>query len=469
MKKHTETPICNLEMEKSVLASLINHYQTIVDTKDILTEECFFCEDHKEIFRAIMEVFGRGDTPDAFLVANEIGKTASGISQTEIFELCVNTQSSFGITTHAMLLRDFSFRRKMWEIGHNLMVNSGDIQYQTNSIQIEAKRRIDGLFEGVEPEINTLQTTYTSLQQHMLLNRGRQDGEIYGTPTGFPEIDNCGGLCGSDLIVIGAETSQGKTSFATSLAVSAIEHGDGVAFYSMEMTSLQLTARIASMKTGMPTGKILFNKLSIEDICLIDAAMERVDSSKMFFDEKSNSSLDSILMSIRSMKMKHDIKGAVVDYLQLVRIDDKQLNREQATARIARDLKNLAKELDIWIIAISQLNRNPQNPVPTMSRLRDSGQIAEAADIVALIYRPRDGQQRYPEPFESIPVDGTAMVTIGKGRNIGTSRFICGFKADNTLFYPITQYDLMQLDNRGSAPGIPSRPQRATIKRIPYS
>lgn len=170
---------------------------------------------------------------------------------------------------------------------------------------------------------------------------------------------------------------------------------------------------------------------------------------KLFFDEKSTSSLDSIVMSIRMMKSRNDIKGAVVDYMQLIQ-KMPGMSTEQATARCARDLKNLAKELDIWIIAISQLSRDRSNPLPSMSRLRDSGQIEEAADNIYLIYRARDNKQTYPEPFTGYPTDGTAMVIIGKGRNTGTGEFLCGFKGENTLFYPLTEYDKATMERVGT-------------------
>ena len=196
------------------------------------------------------------------------------------------------------------------------------------------------------------------------------------------------------------------------------------------------------MKTGISSKDILFSKLSIEDIYRIDEAMSNIDTTKMYFDESSTMTLDSILMSIRSLKYKYGIKGAVVDYLQLINTKQSGLNKEQATAECARSLKNLAKELDIWIIALSQLSRNSQSPIPTMARLRDSGQIEEAADNIYLIHRT---DKSYPEPFKDVPVDGTAMVTIGKGRHIGTCEFICGFKAENTLFYPLSPIDIDRL------------------------
>lgn len=439
-------PIHNYELEKTVVATLVNSYREVVNTLDILDEDCFYNITYREIYKAVMEVYNRGEAPDMMLVSTQLAKDGSQISVLELTELCVNTMQVLDLVPHAHVLRDYSFRRKLWLIGYNLMNGSSNEAEMVVSLHSEAKKQIDALFEDSRTDVSTLDDSYRKLQEHMLLNRDLQEGETFGTPTGFHDIDKNGGLCGTDLIVIGAETSKGKTSFATALSMSALEHGDGVAFYSMEMQPLQLTARIASMRTGISSKDIMFSKLPIEDIYRIDAAMEGIDKTKMFFDERSTMTLDSILMSIRSLKLKYDIKGAVVDYLQLVNTKQICLNREQATAECARSLKNLAKELNIWIIAISQLSRNSQSPIPTMARLRDSGQIEEAADNIYLIHRT---DKSYPEPFKDIPVEGTAMVSIGKGRHVGTGEFICGFNAQNTLFYPISPIDIDRMKTNG--------------------
>lgn len=438
-------PIHNAEMEKTVLATLMVSKQAISETNDILTPDCFYDSTNREIYDAILSLYNQGQFPDMMLVSSQLGKMGSSVTALEVTEMCMSSTLVTDLHPHAMILKDYALRRKLWEAGYNLMCQASDESYPVTSIHQEAKEKIDSLYDTESAELTTLQSTYKELQHHMLLNRSLPEGETFGTPTGFPDIDRNGGLCGGDLIIVGAETSQGKTAFSTALAMSSVEHGDGVAFYSLEMTAMQLTARISAMKSGISSSRIMYQKLNIDEIYHIDNCMEKFDGSLMYFDEHSTSSLDSVLLSIRAMKMKHDIKGAVVDYLQLVNAKDTGMNREQATAKCARDLKNIAKELGIWIIAISQLSRNAQNPVPSMSRLRDSGQIEEAADNIFLIYRPREANSHYPEPFAEMPTDGTAMVFIGKGRNVGTGQFLCGFKPENTLFYPLSDKELNDL------------------------
>ena len=145
------------------------------------------------------------------------------------------------------------------------------------------------------------------------------------------------------------------------------------------------------------------------------------------------------MVSIRTLKAKYDIDGVVVDYLQILNVNTKNSNKEQAMADAARRLKNIAKDLNIWVVALSQLNRDSNKPQPNLNRLRDSGQIAESADIVMFVYRPEYYGKSFPEPFESESTKGKAMIDVAKGRNIGTMRFLARFNAPLTLFEDIIE------------------------------
>lgn len=262
--------------------------------------------------------------------------------------------------------------------------------------------------------------------------------DLTGTPTGFDKIDGkTGGLQKSDLIIIAGETSAGKTSMAVSMMKNAAIAGAKIAMYSMEMKKEQITSRIISMISGIPSNVILYSPLSGMQLENVDRAVDTVSKMQIYFDDRSTSNIDTIISSIRQMKFKNGIDGAVVDYLQILNVNMKGSNKEQQMGEVARRLKNLAKDLDIWIIALSQMNRDNLNPVPTLARLRDSGQIAEAADIVMLIYRPEVKGKRYPDEFSDVDTKGTAMIDIAKGRNIGLLKFICGFNAASTHFYDL--------------------------------
>ena len=266
-------------------------------------------------------------------------------------------------------------------------------------------------------------------------------GVTTGTKTGMERFDEKGGLQKSDLIIVAGETSQGKTSLALCMTRHAIEDGAKVAFYSMEMTKEQLTARLLSAKTNIPANNILYSgSLAPSEIRIIDEARGKLPGENLFFDDKSTSNIDSILLSIRMLKMQKDIDGAVVDYLQILNVNSRStsFSREQAMGDAARRFKNLAKELNIWIIALSQLSRDSNCPEPNLNRLRDSGQIGEAADVVILVYRAEYYNRAYPAPFDNkddYPTDGTAMIDVAKGRNIGTFKFFMGFNKNTTNFF----------------------------------
>lgn len=225
-----------------------------------------------------------------------------------------------------------------------------------------------------------------------------------------------------------------NTSLAIAFTLSAARYGDGVAFYSMEMKKEQIAARMISIESGIPANEIMYSRLGTEQFEAIDNGIGKIYDKPVYFDDRSNSNIDTILASIRTMKLKYGISGAVVDYLQILSVNMKGSNTEQQMGEAARRLKNLAKELDIWIIALSQLNRDSVNPVPSLARLRASGQIAEAADTVMLIYRPELYGKFYPDPFQNANTQGTAMIDLAKGRNVGLMKFLVRFDASTTHF-----------------------------------
>lgn len=433
-------------LEREMVGTLMVRPSAYEEVKELLTPESFEDYRNRDIWEAIVAINGRGKEADMRLVIDELARGGKKTDLAYVVETCTSGLIAGDLPPHAVILRDLGLRRLMWETGLRLMSKAGDMAQPIEETHAEARKAMDEAFSRDEEKITTLADNYARLQQQILLNMNRAEGEIAGTPTGFEKIDGNGGLCGSDLIIVGAETSQGKTSFATALTLSAIQHGESVAFYSMEMTPLQLTARISAMQTGIRASQLLFGKIEMDDLKRMDAIMGGVNMGNMYFDGSSTSSLERIVMSIRGLKHKWGISGAVVDYLQLVNSGDRGLSPEQRAAKCARELKNLAKELGIWIIAISQLRRDPQSSEPSMSRLRDSGQIEEAADNIYLIYRPRDGK-RYPAPFADWATEGTAMVKIAKGRNVGTDAFICGFRPETTCFYELSEAERLRKSN----------------------
>lgn len=434
------------ELERKVIVSLIGACNLQPETMEMLDDDCFFNLNHRDVYSCIRKIHDRGEFPDLVRVNIELKKSESKVTLKEVAGWSAEVQADYDLHPLVFMLKEYSIRRKLWVTGKELASKSNDMSLDVVDVHAGVMNSLERSFDGVGCYgLSTLFDSFENMMQGIMQRVNMPDGAISGTPTGFLHLDSRGGLRGTDLIVVAAETSKGKTALATAMSVNAIQSDSKVAFYSMEMDSVQLSARIASMRSGVNSRDILNNRLTPKEIERIREGMMSLKMENLFIDPTSSSSFSSIAMSLRSLVKRFGVKGAVVDYLQLLHANDQKLNREQEVAKIARDFKNLAKELGIWIILLSQLNRDSQDGIPSKRRLRDSGQIEEAADTILLIHRPVNGK-RYPAPFADVPTVNTAMIICDKGRNIGTFSFVCGFKPENTLFYQLSDLELKYLE-----------------------
>lgn len=420
------------EAEKVVLGTIITESNILDEIRDILPVDAFYITRNKDIFQCVLDISDRGEHVDIITVVNECQKKRLDVTAFDIAQLSSN-YTPF-INDHVGILIEKYRRRKLFEIGAILQSNSYSEANGISEVLSDVKEKLDGLFTSNRESVYTIKDAVQSVYDN--INKNLKGGSsLTGSPTGFALFDKrSGGLQTSDLVIVAADSSQGKTSFAIKLAMNC---GCPVAFYSMEMKKEQIAARMMSIESGVPANEILFSKLDGGRIQQIDKGVSRVIENPIYFDDRSTSNIETILASIRMMKLKYGIKGAIVDYLQILNVNMKGSNKEQQMGDVARRLKNTAKELDIWVIALSQLSRDNQNPVPSLTRLRDSGQIAEAADMVILIYRPEVYGKKYPEEFSSKSTEGTAMIDVAKGRNVGLMKFLVGFDAKTTNFYEL--------------------------------
>lgn len=425
--------------EQYVIGSLLVDPTAYTLVSQYLDEDCFYDPMCRDIWKAVDNMGKQGMPIDVISVSAELSKQKSNVTALDLMNISAQIASSAHVEYHAIRLQDLGRRRKLWVVGHQLSKVGLSEEILTADAHQEAIESIGGVFEKADG-VFTLDDAMNSLNEIMVKN-ATVGGVTTGTKTGMERFDEKGGLQKSDLIIVAGETSQGKTSLALCMTRHAIENGAKVAFYSMEMTKEQLTARLLSAKTNIPANNILYSgSLAPSEIRMIDDARGKLPGENLFFDDKSTSNIDSILLSIRMLKMQKDIDGAVVDYLQILNVNSRStsFSREQAMGDAARRFKNLAKELNIWIIALSQLSRDSNCPEPNLNRLRDSGQIGEAADVVILVYRAEYYNRAYPAPFDNkddYPTDGTAMIDVAKGRNIGTFKFFMGFNKNTTNFF----------------------------------
>lgn len=432
------------ELEETVLGTLMIEKDAFDLVSEFLKVETFYKSTHQKIYSAICVLAHNNEPIDIRTVVEKL-KQLETLEEVGgayfVTTLITGVSSSAHLEYHARILNQKFLSREMIRIASEIQTMAFDESIDVDDTMAYANKSLSDLSSFNSGSILKMNEAVELMIKNVELNS--QDNKISsGSLTGFSKFDErSGGLQKSDLIIIGAESSQGKTSLALSISHNISLSGDPIAIYSMEMRAIQLAARFTSFESKIPANEILYSKFNQTQFEILDGSISRLLNSELYIDEKSTSNLDSIVSSIRGMVKNYGIKGAVVDYIQLIHVSDKGMNKEQQTAQIARTLKNLAKDLDIWIVALSQLSRDNTNPIPSIKRLRDSGQIEEAADIVWLIYRPEQiGRNEFPEPFEQCSVAGSAMHIIAKGRNIGTFSFISKFDSSTTHFYEIVDY-----------------------------
>lgn len=296
----------------------------------------------------------------------------------------------------------------------------------TDAIIDELKTELTNLIIGSTSVVNPISHNILELIQYV------NSPTINGIKTGFKELDNLGGFQKSDLVILAGRTSQGKTSFALSMLKSIGLSNQSAAIISLEMSSLQLTTRIVAMHRGISAKNLIIKKLTDHDRFEL-SNLRDLQEAKIYLDDKPQTNLSYIISRIRTYALQYNVETVFIDYLQLITNPSKGQSREQEVGNIARALKNLAKELNICIVALSQLSRTKDSAQePRLSELRDSGQIEEAADVVMLIYRPEAyGLTNFEDGEICI---GRAEITIAKGRNIGTGIFRINFNASQTKF-----------------------------------
>jgi len=427
--------------EKALLKIFLTSTNTFQDVRSNLCKEDFHDMNNRMIFDCIEAVSNDGNEISIVSIAQKASAIHPEISISDIVEIASFDDGGNDWQYLTRVLNALRVRRTLWTILQDAAGRSLAYDEEPDAIVEQTRKQLDNIQNVGREHIVSIDKSLQELSNLVADNRDPSTRHE-GTPTGFDYFDLKGGFQAGDLIVVGAESSQGKTSFAMSIALNALLHGETTGYYSLEMSREQLTARLVSMLSGVPSSNILYNPLSDDDQARFNAQVSSLKGrtrGNIFVDERPTSDLNTILAGLRTMKIKYGISGAVVDFLQRLR-PARGMPKEQFIGECAQRLKDLAREQGIWIMALSQLSRDRDCPIPSLNRLRDSGQVNEAADVTILLYRPEavipfSSARTFPEPFTDKATNGHAMVMVAKGRNIGTGSFLCGFDAPTTRFY----------------------------------
>jgi len=420
------TPPHSIEAEQAVLGGLLLSSSAWDQVVGVVVEGDLYREDHRAIFRAIGELHEQGRTVDAVIITEWFasrGQIDVVDGGDYIDELMKSTPSAANILAYAGIVREKSILRSLIDVGTEITSGAYAADGRESQALLEAAERMvfaiaDKGSRGQSGFVSVQDTIKQAIDKIQKLYEF--EGEITGISTGFKDLDKkTAGLQPSDLIIVAGRPAMGKTTFAMNLAENAaIKHNVPVAVFSMEMSSLQLVMRLFSSLGQIEQGRLRTGSLDDLDWPKLTSAMNLLQKSKIFIDETPALSPAELRARARRLKREHDIGLIVVDYLQLMSVPNTRENRATEIAEISRSLKAVAKELNVPVVAISQLNRSLEqrpNKRPVMADLRESGSIEQDADLILFIYRDEVYNQDSPEK-------GKAEIIIGKHRNgeIGT-------------------------------------------------
>ena len=417
-----------VDLEEAVLGALMLEKDALTNVIDILRPESFYKEAHKEIYQAIYDLFQASEPIDILTVTSQLRKTGKieivG-GPYYITQLTNRVSSAANIEYHARIVVEQSIKRELIRISSEIQKDA--FEDTTDVFQLLDKME-QSLFEvsesNVRKEYDSMKNIMATALEEIQIRREHKDG-LTGVPSGFTALDRVtSGWQKSDLVIIAARPAMGKTAFVVSaLRNAAVDHGQAAAIFSLEMSSVQLVNRLISGEAELEGEKIKKGMLAEHEWAQLVHKTANLTKAPIFIDDTPALSILELRAKCRRLKQQHDIKLIVIDYLQLMSGDSSKSgggggNREQEIASISRSL-NLAKELSVPVIALSQLSRAVEtrggDKRPQLSDLRESGSIEQDADMVMFLYRPE--YYGITQDENGMPTQGIGEIIIAKHRN----------------------------------------------------
>ncbi len=415
-------PPQNLEAEQSVLGAILLDNYAINTALETVSHEDFYRESHREIFRAMVDLSDRSQPVDAITLTDALrtrGKLESIGGAAYIAELASIVPTAAHVAHYARIVREKSVLRNLASIATDIASSAYDAPTDVDEFLDAAEHRVFEISERrIKPAFHGMrELTVDAIKMVERLYERKE--MVTGVPTGFHDLDRItAGFQPSDLIIIAARPSVGKTALALNIAASAAMHSDnpvGVAFFSLEMAKEQLVLRMLCAEARVDSSKVRTGYIGKSDFPKLIRAADALSQSRIFIDDSSD--MSPIALKAKCRRLKRDKSNnlglIIVDYLQLMRSSRSAESREKEISEISRSLKALAKELQVPVIAASQLNRAVETRPdrrPLLADLRESGAIEQDADVIAFIYRDEIYHRDTKEP-------GVAEIIVAKQRN----------------------------------------------------
>ena len=430
----------NLDAEKSVLGAILIHNDAFNSAAEVIDSRDFFRDAHRRIFDRMIALSERGDAIDFVTLKEELsraGELDEVGGPAYIASLADGVPRSANVEYYAKIVKEKSTLRSLIHSANKILAEAYEAEEEADLLLDEAERAIFAIAEdriraGFVPLRDLVQSSFTAiekLQQHK--------GLVTGVPTGFVDLDEMtSGLQPSDLILVAARPSMGKTSFVLNIAQHVGTSTDmTVGFFSLEMSKEQLFMRMLTSEARIDAHRFRTGHLSEKDYGRLSHALGTLAEARVFIDDSASIGILEMRPKARRLRAEHGLHLLIIDYIQLMQGRGRFESRQTEIASISRSLKGLAKELGVPIVALSQLSRAPETRSdhrPQLSDLRESGALEQDADVVMFIFR--EEQYRDSDGNPNQEAEGTAEIIIGKQRNgpVGTAKL--AFIKEHTRF-----------------------------------
>ncbi len=434
------TPPQDIAAEQSVLGAMLLSKDAIADVVEVIRETDFYRPAHQVIYGSILDLYGRGEPADAVTIAAELTKNAEisrvgGASYLHTLVSMVPTAANANY--YARIVREQAILRRLVEAGTRITQmgygGTGEVDDIVDRAQAEVyevtERRNSDDYLPLSAVMNEALTEIEAISN--------RDGEMVGVPTGFTDLDSLtNGLHPGQLVILAARPSIGKSTLGIDICRAAsIKHGLTSVIFSLEMSRNEIVMRLLAAEAQVSMHHMRTGTMTDADWTKLAQKMGTVSDAPLYIDDSPNLTLMEIRAKCRRLKQRHDLRLVVVDYLQLMTSGKRVESRQQEVSEFSRSLKLLAKELDVPVIAISQLNRGPeqrQDKRPMLSDLRESGSLEQDADMVVLLHREDFYERESPRA-------GEADFIVAKHRNGPTATITVAFQGHYSRFVDMAQ------------------------------
>jgi len=436
-------PPYSAEAEQAVLGAMLLDGDAALRGTELLDDAMFYREGHRRLFRAMHGIIQRGGVIDPVTLRDEVDRRGEleGVGGIEYLSYLLDVvPTAANIDYHAKIVRDKALLRRLIEAATGIVQEAYEAKRLADEVLDSAEQKIFLVSETRKTEgfVRLKELLWPTMERIESLHAGGQS--ITGVPSGFTDLDDkTAGFQNADLIIVAARPSMGKTALCLNIAQhAAIEKGVPVAIFSLEMAKAQLVQRLLTSEARVDAHRLRQGLLKDADYALLARAAGILSSAPIWIDDSAAMTPLELRSKARRIKAEHNVGLIIVDYLQLMRSPDQAENRVQEISAISRALKALAKELDVPVVALSQLSRAPEqrggeHRRPQLSDLRESGAIEQDADVVLFIYR-EEMYSGTEDPKTGENIEGQAEVIIGKQRNGPTGMIKLHFHKAYTRF-----------------------------------